>query len=238
MPHLFVDRPRHHDLVDRRPSPRDELRWETFSTAVYLVGGVLFVWGSVLFFPSLEDRADRGAWIFFVGSLLYLVVAAHDAAEVVRKRHDEPRPSIWDRYETWAAASYVAGSALFAVGSICFLSTVDQYQVGAACFIAGSLWFVVASTINVLQILEASDRRTLQLMNLTALTFVAGSLLFTVASIPYLFELSPSDQRTIDAFLAAQYVAGSALFLAGGVINYRRARIVGRRTIAAAGASS
>lgn len=237
MPHLFVDRPRHHDLAARTARPRDELRWETINTAVYLVGGVLFVWGSVLFFPRLEARSDRGAWIFFVGSLLYLVVAGHDTAEVVHNRRQEAEPSIWDRFEAWAAASYLLGSSLFAVGSILFLSVVGRYDAGAACFIVGSLLFVVGATVNVLQILQASDRRTLQLMNLTALTFVAGSVLFTVASIPYLFHLSPADERTIDAFLAAQYVVGSVLFLLGGVINYRRAVVVGRRAIEADAAS-
>ena len=67
-------------------------------------------------------------------------------------------------------------------------------------------------------------------MNLTAITFVTGSMLFVVASIPYLFTLqSAADQRTVDAFLAGQYVIGSALFLLGGVFNYRRARIVALR---------
>lgn len=232
MPHLFVDRPRHHDLIARSPQPRDELRWETFNTVVYLLGGVLFVWGSVLFFPRLEARSDRGAWIFFVGSILYLVVAGHDTAEVVRNRRHEDHPSIWDRFEAWAAASYLLGSALFSVGSVFFLSSVGRYDAGAACFITGSVLFVVGATVNVLQILQASDRRTLQLMNLTALTFVAGSVLFTVASIPYLFTLSPDDERTIDAFLAAQFVAGSVLFLLGGLINYRRARLVNHRIAA------
>ena len=64
-------------------------------------------------------------------------------------------------------------------------------------------------------------------MNLTAITFVTGSMLFAVASIPYLFNLqSSTDQRTVDAFLASQYVVGSVLFLLGGWFNYRRARIV------------
>lgn len=231
MPHMFVDRPRLFDPVDRRPSPQDQLRWETVNTTVYLVGGVLFVWGSLLFFPRFEARSDRGAWIFFVGSLLFLLVASHDTTEVVRHRRQQPRPSIWDRFEAWAAISYLLGSALFAVGSIFFLSVVGWYYAGATCFVIGSLLFVLGATVNVLQIVQAEDRRTLQLMNLTALTYVTGSTLFTVASIPYLFTLDPADERTIDSFLAAQYVAGSLLFLLGGMINYRRARIVSSRSM-------
>ena len=229
MPHMFVDRPRLLVPVDRRPSPQGQLRWETVNTTVYLVGGVLFVWGSLLFFPALEARSDRGVWLFFVGSLLFLLVAGHDTTEVVRHRRQQPRPSIWDRFEAWAAISYVLGSTLFAVGSIFFLSAVGWYDAGAMCFVVGSLVFVFGATVNVLQIVQAEDRRTLQLMNLTALTYVTGSVLFTVASMPYLFTLDASDERTIDSFVAGQYVVGSLLFLLGGMINYRRAYMVGRR---------
>lgn len=98
-------------------------------------------------------------------------------------------------------------------------------------FVTGSLLFVFGATVNVLQIVQATDRRTLQLMNLTALNFVTGSVLFTVASVPYLFDLDPADTETIDAFLASQYVIASVLFLVGGVINYRRAYLVARRPI-------
>jgi hypothetical protein len=53
-----------------------------------------------------------------------------------------------------------------------------------------------------------------------------------VASIPYLFHLQdPTDREIVDTFLAWQYLAGSVLFLIGGVFNYWRAYIVMRRQI-------
>lgn len=90
--------------------------------------------------------------------------------------------------------------------------------------------FVLGAVINVL----AKDLITLQLMNLTALTFVTGSTLFAVASVPYTMALNdPMDRKTIDAFLAWQYIVGSALFLAGGVFNYWRAYVIRKREIGA-----
>jgi NADH:ubiquinone oxidoreductase subunit 6 (subunit J) len=150
---------------------------------------------------------------------------------VVRHRATlQRRLTIWDRYEAWAALSYLVGSALFAAGSVFFLNAVGWYTAGSWTFIIGGLLFVFGAVINVLEVTRAPDRRTLQLMNLTAITFVTGSMLFVVASIPYLFTLqSPADQRTVDAFLAGQYVIGSALFLLGGLFNYRRARTVALR---------
>ena len=74
----------------------------------------------------------------------------------------------------------------------------------------------------------------MQLMNLTAVTYVIGSVLFAVASVPYLwhFAASADETRTL-TFLAAQFVIGSALFLLGGLFNYRRAFLVIRRKLRA-----
>lgn len=229
MPHHFVNRLRSHAPVGEESSRRNQIRWESASAVIYLVGGVLFIWGSVRFFPSLESRAEnRGAWIFLFGSLLYLVVTGHDATEVVRYRRQLDRPpTMSDRYEVWAAASYLIGTLLFIVGSILFLSWVGDYDAGALCFVLGSLLFAFGATIDVLQIVQAPDIRTLQLLNLTALSFVVGSVLFAVASVQYLFTFqNVDDERVVDAFLAAQFVVGSALFLLGGFFNYRRARLV------------
>jgi hypothetical protein len=198
------------------------------NTAVYLVGGVLFVCGSLLFIPAVSEQPDRGAWLFIVGSVLYLLVTAHDAVEVMRHRARLRRkPTVWDRLEWGAAASYLLGTILFLVGSVCFLSTIDRRDVGAWCFVIGSLCFLCGATIDVLEIVRAPGIRLLQLMNLTALSFVGGSILFLVASIPYLLDLATaSDRRIIDAFAAGQYAWGSLLFLAGGVFNFRRAALV------------
>lgn len=233
MPHLFVNRPRLYDLFDEAPGLRDQFRWETINAVVYKLGGVVFIVGSVLFFPSMKAYADLGAWTFFAGSLLYLVVTGHDMAEAVRHaRQRRGSPTAWDRLELCAAASYLTGTILFTVGSVFFLSAVGLFTAGAWCFVAGSLLFVLGATVNVLQIVEAGDMLTLQLMNLTALSFVTGSVLFAVASIPYLWHLrNPDDRWTLDAFLAWQYLAGSVLFLVGGVFNYWRACVVIRRQV-------
>ena len=234
VPHMFVNRPRQHAVLDPHASDRDNRRWEAINTGVYLVGGVMFVWGSVLFFPAFESRANRGAWVFFIASLMYIAVTAHDLLEVIRHRESlKGTPTIWERIEGWSAAAYLAGSLLFAVGSICFLSSVGMFTAGAVFFIVGSLLFVCGAVINVLQIIQARDLRILQYMNLTAITFVTGSMLFLVASVPYLFSLqSAADTRTVDAFLATQYVVGSALFLLGGAFNFVRARLVDRGSAA------
>jgi hypothetical protein len=227
MPHLFTNRQRRHDLSAAPGQAGRQFVWETVNAVLYKLGGVVFIIGSVLFFPRFEAYADLGAWTFFFGSLLYLVVTGHDAIEVWRSRRDMTGRSIRGLLEVIAAGGYLIGTLLFAIGSILFLSSVGLTTAGAWFFVFGSLLFVIAASVNVLQIVEASSLRTLQLMNLTAVSFVAGSVLFTVASIPYLWSIdSAADQREIDAYLAWQYLFGSALFLLGGVFNYWRACLV------------
>ncbi|WP_180901727.1 YrhK family protein [Martelella soudanensis] len=225
MPHMFVNRPRLHDVIAETPADRKNFRWETINAMAYQAGGLIFIFGSICFFPALSAYADLGAWIFFFGSLIYLAVTGHDLLEVFTYARQRTDPAtVWDRLEFWAAWTYVLGTVLFVVGSIFFLSSVGLFTAGAWCFIIGSIMFVAGAVINVIQIVQADDLVTLQMMNLTALTFVVGSTLFAVASIPYLWSLaSERDETLLDGFLAWQYLVGSILFFVGGLFNYRRA---------------
>jgi hypothetical protein len=231
MPHLFVNRPRLYDLTSVSASLKAHSRWETINAVLYEIGGVVFILGSVLFFPRFKAYADMGAWAFFFGSLLYLVVTGHDMAEVVRYRRSLARRTLASDFELIASAAYLVGTILFIVGSIFFLSQVGLLIAGAWCFVIGGLLFVLGACINVLQIVKAESLTTLQLMNLTAVSFVVGSVLFTVASVPYLWSVAPEDREILYGFLAWQYLIGSVLFLLGGIFNYWRAYLVIRKQV-------
>ncbi len=232
MPHLFVNRSRLHGLTKDKADLRAQFRWEAINSVLYVIGGIVFIIGSIFFFPKFEAYANIGAWTFFTGSLLYLIVTVHDFAEVRRywsKNHHHDRDQI---LEFTAAVGYMWGTILFILGSVFFLSYVGWIKAGAWCFIFGSLLFVLAACINVLQIVKSDSITTLQLMNLTAVSFVVGSVLFTVASVPYLWKVqAESDRTTLYAYLAWQYLIGSLLFFTGGVFNYRRAYLIMREHI-------
>jgi hypothetical protein len=232
MPHMFINRPRLHDLTRGRDDLKSQFRWETINAVFYKIGGFLFIIGSIFFFPRFEAYADLGAGIFFVGSLLYLVVTVHDLLEVRHHWWISGNHSRKTILEYTAAASYVWGTILFTVGSVFFLSAVGWFYAGAWTFVVGSLLFVVGAFINVLQIVASRSIVTLQLMNLTAISFIVGSVLFTLASVPYLWDVkAPSDRTTLYAFLAWQYLIGSVLFFLGGVLNYCRVYVVMRKGI-------
>ncbi|MEM6438107.1 MAG: YrhK family protein [Pseudomonadota bacterium] len=229
MPHSFVPRRRIMDLTREDPALRAQFRWETFNAVAYKLGGAMFVVGSVCFFPRFSAWSDLGAWIFFAGSLLYLVVTGHDLLEARRHARGGGRAA---REELAAALGYVAGTLLFLVGSILFLSWVGLERAGAWCFILGSLLFVLGAVINVLQSFDAAGPAQLRLLNLTALSYVVGSVLFAVASVPYLWDVPEPDERAfLHAYLAWQYLIGSLLFLLGGALNYRRAWLLVREAL-------
>lgn len=232
MPHLFTNRPKLSDLTNADARLQDHFRWETINAILYKLGGAVFIAGSVMFFPALERYANLGAWLFFFGSLLYLVVTGHDMAEMRRFWRRNRLETPGEILDTIAASAYLAGTLLFTAGSLFFLSWWGWTTLGAWCFVIGSGLFVLGASVNVLQIIKASSLVTMQLTNLTAVSFVVGSTLFVVASIPYLWSIeSTVDRRTVLAFLASQYLAGSVLFFLGGLFNYARAFLVVRGRI-------
>ncbi|MCM2972182.1 MULTISPECIES: YrhK family protein [Larsenimonas] len=226
MPHLFTNRPRLASVGSTKRQRSIDVRWEFANALLYELGGVLFMVGSVFFFPSLEHLKDIGAWLFFVGSLVYLIVLLHDMVEVHRfwpKQKLSPSRTL----EVVAIWAYLLGTILFTVGSLLFLSWIDWVKIGAWTFVVGSALFVIGASVNVMMVIRASSLMTLQLMNLTAVMFVVGSGLFVVASIPYLWEFeSPAAKAQTLAFLAWLFLIGSGFFLVGGLFNHQRSRLV------------
>lgn len=222
MPHLVTHRPRLTNLRSDDETDHSHKRWETFSALSYELGGVMFVIGSVCFFPSLSAYLAIGDWLFIVGSILYLLVTGHELLEVHKYWRLHGTETFADRIEFVAAWSYVLGSLLFVAGSVCFLPSVDAVVPGAWMFIVGSCLFFIGGLVNILQVVEAPSLIYMQLFNFTVALFVIGSALFAEASIPYLWNLSSPAQWQMSTFDAAQYVFGSVLFLVGGMAIYYR----------------
>lgn len=222
MPHLVTHRPRLTNLRSNDETDGSHKVWETFSAFSYELGGVMFVIGSVCFFPALSSYMAAGDWLFIVGSILYLLVTGHELLEVHKYWRRHGTQTFADRIEFVAAWSYVLGSVLFVIGSVCFLPAVDAIVPGAWMFIVGSALFFIGGLVNILQVVEAPSLIYMQLFNFTVALFVIGSALFAEASIPYLWHLGEPARSHMSNFDAAQYVFGSVLFLIGGMAIYYR----------------
>ncbi|HLQ86804.1 MAG TPA: YrhK family protein [Salinisphaeraceae bacterium] len=222
MPHLVTHRPRVANLATASEASRSHKLWETVNALSYKLGGLMFVGGSVFFFPQLSRYLAVGDWLFCAGSLLYLLVTGHDLLEVIKYWRQHDTDTFADHIELAAASAYVLGSALFVIGSLCFLPGLDALTLGAWLFIIGSGLFVAGGLVNVLQVVEAPSMLYMQLFNFTVALFVIGSTLFAVASIPYLWDLTRAEQPRITSFAAAQFLFASVLFLIGGSAIYYR----------------
>ena len=219
MPHLVTSRER----VSDNKTSLFNLSWTVFSAWIYKIGGILFVLGSVLFFPAFSHYQDIGVWLFIIGSILYLVVTGHDLLETQAYWRLHPTHSKADIIEKVANINYVFGSVLFTVGSFCFLSQIDSAILGSWCFIIGSILFVIGGCANLLQLPSAPSFTYLQLFNFTLVTFIVGSALFIFATIPYLQHYKmPIDQTQIDNLSALMFTIGSLLFWLGGVMIFWR----------------
>lgn len=236
MPHLFVDRPRRLNLFNLKKSFRADFTWETLNAGIYVAGGAFFAVGSFFFFPKLAEFQDTGCLLFFVGSMLYVLVTCYDMAEVWRQRRAKGQGGARRIGEEIAGITYVMGSALFAAGSVFFSSMFDWSVAGAWAFIIGCTVFAIGAGINLLQITRIRSLAMRQLEDVTAVSFLVGSVLFATASVPYLWDLNcPDSAVVLYRYLAALYLVASALFVLGGLFNYWRTYLLSRLQPAAGG---
>lgn len=221
MPHFFTTRRRLFDMVKSGHGIWTRFRWEILNVSVDILGGIIFIIGSLFFFPGFSEYENWGAGLFFVGSALYLLVTGHDWVELRRHlRKIAHKPKRRAVYEWIAVYAYFGATLLFLVGSLLFLSWFAKYETGAWLFIVGSVAFALGAAINVLQVQKEARVAAMRLLNLTALCFLAGSVLFAVASVPYLWDFhSDGDKNTVFTFMAWQYLVGSGLFFLGGVFS-------------------
>lgn len=230
MPHLFVNRLRHHSIGGAPDDLRNQFKWELVNAMCYLTGGIIFIAGSVMFLPRYEEWAALGCWLFVIGSFFYLFVACHDLYEVIHtttatKQETKAKKTV----DALAASAYIAGGLVFIIGSYQFLPTVEMYTEGSYNFIIGSLLFIGGAVTNSVQIFDSPTAESAMYANFTAVCYVIGSTLFLSGSVPYLMDFeSYHDKIQIHRYLGVQFVLGSALFLIGGTINVWRAFLIFR----------
>ena len=200
----------------------------------YLLGGAIFLCGSIFYLPIFfdQDNGRLGTILFVIGSVLYLFLSSHDLWVSVRKsgttgsshNHASPAISIFSHtIRSGGELYYTIGSLFFVIGSLAFLPELSHYRLASWCFVWGSMLFVVGSTLDAIQqAISPSNKKKKRVVPelLRALSYLLGSTLFVVASIPYMFDYKSSDDRTlIYQFLSGQYIAGSLFFLVGGGIH-------------------
>ncbi|MFE8072553.1 YrhK family protein [Marinobacteraceae bacterium S3BR75-40.1] len=225
MPHHVTNRRRQYPNTEH-PQTADSFFHEAANASVYVLGGVTFCVGSVFFLPQFKAWQWLGAWLFVIGSLLYLFVTIQDLIEVARYARQDQDPRSRNSLEMGNALLYSLGCVLFVVGSLAFVPAIKSEALGAWAFIIGSLVFMIGAAINVRLITRAGNLLMLQLFNGIAILFMLGSLLFVVASVPYLWDhLADRDKTLLYTYLASQFIIASVFFFIAGLMNFYRAYI-------------
>lgn len=145
---------------------------EAFENWLYLAGSMTFLVGTVLYWPdklhsedarpvelslfavcssfgqhvNLYTREFTGSVLFIIGSFLFACAAFTNALN--RRQLNE-----WSSVVLSAVTSlYMGGSILFTMGSVAFLPDLgcndDLVALGAGCFIAGSVLFLIGSILS------------------------------------------------------------------------------------------
>lgn len=214
-------------------SPRGVDRLHTAVEAGYLLGSILFVIGTALFFPIdfLKDF-ETGCRLFEIGSLIFMVLTFYVEVDgyIARRRKDESR-NVTKR-ELIEQGLYCGGSFIFLVGTFLFDPPVVHHlseglqvdpgrieNVAAVFFMIGSLMFSLGSYVNALSIFEAP--RTFRKHLLTVTTFYQfGGLLFVAGTMGYVHAFEPNETMTWVA--TWMYMIGCFLYVAGTGLSFIR----------------
>jgi len=248
MPHLIIDRLRSVPIIYDdgwcgwvRPGLEavgDHRRRMTYlAETLEIIGGLIFVVGSILFLPSYSRNLHAflaSCVLFIVGSVVYVVLSTFTLVEAILEKG-------FQSLEACEASLFMAGSIVFLVGTILYFPEEAHYAhiewmktlsfgtyfnlfeaeyEGTLLFIAGSVMLAMAAFANALnrRVLDASASRMLVV---SALCNVSGSLLFVLGSVAFLPEVASSSAMIlypIEEIGAWCFVVGSALYVAGGVI--------------------
>ena len=125
------------------PSTVDNsLKWRAWHGSNYFVGGITFLFGSILLFPDLSNikfmnAGDVSGWLYTIGSTGFLIA---DITEWLHYVYADCRYSVY----VINFLMSVMGSLFYLIGSACFVPQINEATLGFNLFIIGSALIVCA----------------------------------------------------------------------------------------------
>lgn len=145
---------------------------EAFENFLYFVGSLIFLIGTILYWPS-EARYRYVEWMKdfsvgaqlelfspeFEGTLLFILGSVvFTFAAFVNGLNQRVGDSVSSRMLAATTSLYMAGSLLFVMGSVAFLPELgcnnQMTTIGAWCFILGSLFYVIGGSVSLARTLR------------------------------------------------------------------------------------
>eukprot|EP00347_Sterkiella_histriomuscorum_P016938 403351276 len=125
------------------------LSWKLWHSINYMLGGLLFVSGSFMYYPSIYPQVDGfvlGGWLFTIGSANFLFADVtewlHFKNQSLRAADEENQNKGFSYKDYELSANFFfscIGSFLYLVGSIMFIPATNLLVEGEIVFIVGSL---------------------------------------------------------------------------------------------------
>jgi hypothetical protein len=117
-------------------------------TIFYSLGGILFLTGSVLYWPDFEngDLPNIGTWVFRFGSCCYLVGSFMSIYSIFRKPFEKTFCHV-NMLWLYVLLQYIVGALLFIVGGILSQLKMDF---SVETWIIGSILFTGGATLGIL----------------------------------------------------------------------------------------
>lgn len=137
-------------------------KWLEISRVItYFVGSMLFLLGSIFFYPDYSVMWDGnlgkvGSWAFVIGCLCFFAGANLDFIQAIRYNHGTQLRQVLRAFN--ALANYMATS-IFILGALYFLPTwyPKAPELGCWSFFVGCILFCLAAVVEVLFICTTHD---------------------------------------------------------------------------------
>lgn len=220
----------------------NSMMWKLWHGTNYLLGGILFVLGSLCYYPFSSNYVSGevlGGWLFTIGSLNFLLA---DLTE-------------WDHYKFGCTSIYdfpnldkscfsylrraemginffisVIGSLLYLMGSIYFIPAMENILLGEYLFIYGSIIIFFSQFLKCYRSLITNEKdpsdKNIDIRNITSDTkgFMVdifagfGGLFYTIGTYSFMEELTEDDLILSVHF----FILGGVSFFISGVFMQLR----------------
>jgi hypothetical protein len=214
--------------------------WSLFRVGSYLIGSLLFLSGSILFYPSYAllwngNGPYVASYCFVIGCILFVIGTNADFIDTIR---DAQCFTFWMRvFRIYNRVSYVIAGVIFLLGSVYFIPEYYALYPTLGCwaFIYGSVLFCISGFVDLLFLaytpneheeISFTPRKLASWDALAAIATLIGAFLFVLGSYYYLPKFIATEDivaSTAYAVLACIYfIIGSVFFLINALCQTHR----------------
>lgn len=201
--------------------------WMMINGLSFVIGGICFLFGSIMYYPSCEKYNGLviGGWMFLSGCICFVVGTLQDVLDTSAS-DTQITALFWG--SRLNAIIYLFGSTIFCYGAVYFLPKYyeNEPNIGAIAFIVGCIFFCVGaawdmdcagSKVSSKSFME--NARAESNLFFLAFTTLIGAVLFIIGSIFFLPQYLEAGEDAV-SFSVHWFVSGSIVFIVSAFFNF------------------